>query len=88
MGSTIKQEPDIDKSLPYEACPMKEMGDTYVTNFDYAEKSGKVETGAAPLGPQGQITSAWRTAWYEFSQYTTLHGVSRITEETPFTIRR
>ena len=30
----------------------------------------------------------WRTAWFEFTQSTTMHGVSRITEETPITLRR
>ncbi len=30
----------------------------------------------------------WKTVWYEFSQSTTLHGCSRITDGNPYTIRR
>ena len=34
--------------------------------------------------PQGQ----WKEAFQEFAQSTTMHGLSRIAEETPFTLRR
>ncbi len=30
----------------------------------------------------------WKTVWYNFSQETTLHGLNKTTEESPFTIRR
>ena len=30
----------------------------------------------------------WKAAWYDFSQTTTLHGINKITEDTPYTMRR
>ena len=30
----------------------------------------------------------WKKVWFDFSQATTLHGINKITEDTPFTARR
>ena len=30
----------------------------------------------------------WKNAFYDFSQSTTLHGLNKITEDNPLTIRR
>ncbi len=32
--------------------------------------------------------TSWQRVWFDFTQSTTLHGVNKITEDTPFNIRR
>ena len=41
-------------------------------------------------GHHGQPHSgaAWKEVWLRFSQNTTIHGVNKITEDTPFMWRR
>ena len=36
----------------------------------------------------GRKKVSWREEWYQFSQNTTMHGVNKVTEETPFKLRR
>ena len=36
----------------------------------------------------GRGERSWSKVWYDFSQKTTLHGISQITETTPFAVRR
>ena len=42
--------------------------------------------------PTDRRQQGWKTNWrvvlFDFSQRTTLHGVNKITEDNPFTIRR
>ena len=33
-------------------------------------------------------TGSWKNEWFNFSQSTTLHGICKVTEDTPFTARR
>ena len=93
MGSSTHGEPGQDSGKSYEICPMQDHGDNYKSNFDSVEKGVQEPIvvqngGAAPNAYDGQKAAAWKTVWYEFSQSTTLHGVNKITEETPFNIRR
>lgn len=67
----------------YESYSMKVADDHIcVTNSD--NDLAKVTN---PVKHERQSRS-WKTVWYDFSQNTTLHGVNKVIEETPFTCRR
>ncbi len=38
--------------------------------------------------PQEERAEEWKTVWYNFTQNTTFHGMNKITEATPFILRR
>ena len=40
--------------------------------------------GASPF----KRKSKWRKSLYEFTQSATMHGLNKITEDTPYTVRR
>ena len=92
MGTTYMES---ERGLP-EACPLQEPKygvlspmnanfssdhNNHVTTFSNAELHDE--------RPKVKTTRAeWRRVWFDFSQGTTLHGINKITEENPFTIRR
>lgn len=35
-----------------------------------------------------EVPDGWSKVWYNFTQTTTLHGINKVTESTPFIWRR
>ena len=69
---------DIDKQIKGG-----NLGETYpLSNMDQG-----VVVKVTPEDQEEEL-EGWGAAWYNFSQSTTLHGVNKITEPTPFKIRR
>ncbi len=54
----------------------------------YNNYSGVPVTPHVEMSKPRSKGAEWRTVWYEFSQSTTLHGCSRITDGNHYTIRR
>ena len=39
-------------------------------------------------GLKKKTGGSWKNEWFNFSQSTTMHGICKITDDTPFTARR
>ncbi len=90
MG-TSSGETDLPESFPLrnkdDTCGIdrRNYGDTHVQTGPGVESCPR----NLPVGRKDKGWEVkWKRAWFDFSQNTTLHGVNRVTEETPFTIRR
>ena len=92
MGTTYME---TERELP-ESCPLQEpkYGVLSPTNGNFSnDNHDHVMIFSNPeLHDETRNTKTkraqWRRVWFDFSQGTTLHGINKITEDNPFTIRR
>ena len=75
----LTEKPQNDVGHPPETYPLKALGQGQGQPPEVKVSPGDLEEGQE---------EGWKEAWYNFSQSTTLHGVNRITEPSPYTIRR
>ena len=70
-------------------------GKQYTDPSDYEQpyndvpkkKTESPDTDAESVSDNGEVTT-WKSAWYNFCQDTTVHGLKQITEPQPFRTRR
>lgn len=67
---------DYETAKPTESFPLKFL------------KNGDGDAGTISKGNTENESQTWGQVWFSYSQNTTLHGVNKITEETPFIVRR
>ena len=51
-------------------------------------KDNKVSPPASEVETDDSERIRWRKEWYHFTQNTTLHGINKVTDDTPFVARR
>ena len=81
-----------DRGLP-EAYPLQgpsfdPVPSTNGTVQDNTSHFSKTDFQNASPKRQKTMRLEWKRVWFDFSQGTTLHGINKITEDNPFTIRR
>ena len=82
MAGVKKADFDMDKTN-INSDDSTRSSSTGVSLMSDKEK-GESESPESPERTEGRV----QRTWYEFSQSTTMHGVNKITEQTPFTMRR
>ena len=76
---------NFQESYPLKSVDLVRNDATYpAIRGEHLEGRPAVDTEMNP----GRGERSWSKVWYDFSQKTTLHGISQITETTPFAVRR